>query len=141
MEAENPRSVGTVKVDISSLAFKSNIGSRKIDQAIVNRIERVLSVACSRIAPENHLPAIINPAELDHVLLASGLTRNDLQTSLLGGPYPRLHLERSKLYCLHGKHCLQAAMKVLAPEDRWWTIRLYSLESGTVNDTLRGMQG
>jgi hypothetical protein len=44
METENPRSVGIVNVNISSLAFEDNIGFRQVDQAIVNRLERVLSV-------------------------------------------------------------------------------------------------
>jgi hypothetical protein len=49
METENPRSVGIVNVKISSLAFKDNIGFRHVDQAIVNGLERVLSVVSQEL--------------------------------------------------------------------------------------------
>lgn len=128
MNTEFQDPVGIVHVDISSLAFKDDIGLRELDKNIVDRLTGVFKAGCSPDIIENHLPAFIEPTELDHLLRNSQLTATDLQASLLGRPYPRLNLGQEKLYCLHGRHRLKAAVEALRPEDRWWTIRLYSFE-------------
>ena len=130
MDTEHEDPVGIVHVDISSLAFRDDIGSRELNKATVKRLVRVFNARCSPDTIENQIPAYIQPEELSRLLQTSQLTRTALQTSLLGRPYPRLDLGQDKLYCLHGRHRLQAAARVLEPEDRWWTIRLYSFEPG-----------
>ena len=117
MEIDNQRLVGIVHVETASLAFKGDIGLRQVDMRSVNHLIRVFGISCSRDTIENHIPASIRPAELDNFLQASRLTRRDLQRSLLGGPYPHLYLAHEKLYCLHGQHRLEAARKVLRPDD------------------------
>lgn len=130
MDTEHYDPVGIVHVDISSLAFKDDIGLRELDKALVTRLAQVFKAGCSPDTAENHIPAYIQPEQLSHILRASQLTAADLQASLLGRPYRRLELGQDKLYCLHGRHRLQAALVALEPEDCWWTIRLYSFEPG-----------
>jgi hypothetical protein len=130
MSTELHDPIGIVHVNISSLAFKDDIILRPIDKNIVDGLIEVFKKECSRDEAENQIPAFIAPGELDRLLQASQLTAIDLQGSLLGRPYQRLNLGQDKLYCLHGQHRLKAAVKVLEPEDCWWTIRLFSFEPG-----------
>jgi hypothetical protein len=129
--------VGIVRVDISCLAFRSDIEARQIDNTVVQNLVTVFtesSNGCERDKPDNQVSALISSRELDHMLENSQLTRNDLQRSLLGGGYPKLNTSNTKIYCLRGRHRLRAAAVFLRhcdPEDYWWAVKLYTFGPGS----------
>jgi hypothetical protein len=139
--------VGIVRVDISCLAFRSDIEARQIDNTVapkrqidntgVQYLVKVFtesSKGCEQDEPDNQVTALISWTELDHMLENSQLTRNDLQRSLLGGGYPKLDTSNTKIYCLRGRHRLKAAALYLRhcdPEDYWWAVKLYTLGLGS----------
>jgi hypothetical protein len=127
MDIEDHNPVGIVHVNISSLDFIDNIGSREVDNQNVDILVEAFKHGCFPDAVQNQIPAFIIPAELDRALRASQLTATDLQTSLLRKPYPILNLGQEKLYCLYGRHRLAAAVK---ERHYWWTIRILSFEPG-----------
>lgn len=122
--------VGRVQVDISSLAFSD--ASRKEVPRIIDRFKCAFEEGydTSRHNPQNRLQAHIDSTELDDVLRASQLTRDDLQVSFLPGAlHPKLNTSGTKIYCFEGRHRLKAAEQFHNTDDCWWTIDLYVFES------------
>jgi DNA-binding phage protein len=129
--------VGIVRVDISCLAFRSDIEARQVDNSVIQNLITVFtesSKGCERDKLDNQIPAVISSRELDRMPENSQLTRDDLQRSLLGGGYPKLNTSNTKIYCLWGKHRLRAAAVFLRhcdPGDYWWAVKLYTFGPGS----------
>lgn len=119
--------VGIVQVDISLLTFQDDLKAKKIDPTKVQNLISIFRTSgCERDSPENQLPALISPRELDYMLETAQVTRGDLQGSLQGGGYPRFRAGDSTIYCLDGRHRLRAAEIFFKdrPEENWWTVKL-----------------
>jgi hypothetical protein len=124
--------VGRVKVSISSLVFQNEVEARQSNSKIVKKLLNVFTTTsggCERDNQENHIPAIITPAELDHILSLSQLTRDDLQVSLISGMYPKLSTSHRKIYCLDGRHRVKALLQNSLIDD-YWIIALYCFDAG-----------
>jgi len=122
--------VGRVRVDISSLAFSK--ASRKEIPRITDRFKCAFEGGydTSRHKLQNRLQAHIDLTELDNILRASQLTRDDLRASFLpGAVHPKLNTSGTKICCFDGRHRLKAAQQFHDADDRWWTIDLYAFES------------
>jgi hypothetical protein len=122
--------VGRVRADISALAFSE--ASRKEIPRIIDRFKCAFEEGydTSRHNPQNRLQAYIDSSELDHILRASRLTRDDLVASFLpGAVHPKLNTSGTKICCFDGRHRLKAAPQFHDVGDRWWTIDLYAFES------------
>jgi hypothetical protein len=86
---------------------------------------------CNRDNKMYCIPAFINHHDFEQLLQSEAHLRRDIQLSLEQVHVrPRVTLPNVRIYCLHGKHCIKAAEKFLAPHDRWWTIELYVLGTG-----------
>ena len=121
--------VRRVQVDISSLAFSE--ASRKEIPRITDRFKYAFEEGydTSRHNPQNRLQAYVGSTELDDILRASGLTRDDLLASFLpGAVHPKLNAPGTKVCCFDGRHRLKAAQQFHDADDRWWTIDLYAFE-------------
>lgn len=122
--------VGRVRVDISSLTFSE--ASRKEIPRITNQFRCALEEGydASRHNPQNSIQAYVDLTELDDILRASRLTRDNLLASFLpGAAHPKLNTLRTKICCFGGRHRLKAAQQFHDADDRWWTIDLYAFES------------
>lgn len=118
--------VGRARVDISSLTF-SDASRREIPHITKIKRSSKNGTGCSRHDPQSRIPAHIDPTELDHVLRASQLSRDNLQASLLPGAiHPKLNTAGTRICCFNGRHRLKAAEHRYNEDDRWWTIELYS---------------
>ena len=124
--------VGVVRVDIASLVYQDHVESRQIDDDIVSKLIHIFATkGCKRDKPENHISAIISSTDLDDILQASQIMRDDLQRSLLDGVYPKLNTLDKKICYLYGRHRISAAIKFFKNsvlDNRWWTIALSSFE-------------
>jgi DNA-binding phage protein len=125
--------VGRVRVALSSITFQDEIEGRLPNDAIVEYLTNVFATGSKGCEPdrlENHISAIISPADLNRVLHFSGLTRNDLQQSLLDGEYPTLNA-LSNVYCVDGKHRIAAAERLFVnsrPDQIFWTVALHCFD-------------
>lgn len=122
--------VGRVRVDISSLSFSE--ASRKEIPRITDRFKCAFEGGynASRHNLQNRLQAHVDLTELDDILRASRLTRDDLRASFLpGAVHPKLNTLGTKICCFDGRHRLKAAQQFHDVDDRWWTIDLYAFES------------
>lgn len=123
---------GTACVSLRRLIFKPEY-SRGVDRKNIERLKRIFArQGCLRLAPPNHVPAIITEQDLNVALRHSGRTHKDLLHIAQDAP-PKLTLPpKYMLECLHGQHRILAALEILAPKDEWWTVDLY-LSGLTVN--------
>ena len=129
--------VGVVKVDIACIDFNKVLGLRELDPSITKYLGNVFAklkdgpdlsehLESTRLRWDNHVEAEVEPDELDQLLRNSKLSRDDLRRAISGVDYPKLHVVDRKLQCLHGRHRLLAASKILEQGDRWWPVQIYS---------------
>ena len=130
---------GVVKVDIARIDFNKELGLREADPTITDHLENLFSrlkddpdtskhLESTRLCWDNHVEAEFDSDELEQLLRNSRLTRESLQNSIRGTDFPKLELVDRKLQCLHGRHRLLAASRVLGQEDCWWPVRIYSFD-------------
>jgi hypothetical protein len=127
LEIERSRNYkGTAKINLEEIGFPDSLQS--VEQHIVDRLcESFQKEGCHRLDAQNHVTAIISLQDLREALQAAGKSLNDLLTSD-SNHLPHLRFLTGQVLCLHGRHRIRAAAKVLASGDRWWTVDIY-LES------------
>jgi hypothetical protein len=105
-------------VDISSLAF-SDASRRENPQITKTKRSFKNGTSCSRHDPQSRISAHIDPTELDCVLRASQLSRDDLQASLLPGAiHPKLNTAGMMICCFNRRHRSKAAECLYNEDDR-----------------------
>jgi hypothetical protein len=128
------RVIGTVRAEFSSLQFmlvesiETRQGERRQeDSRIVNNLAEIFQkTKIRRYDPKNFIRAFVTPAGLRKALDASGVTQTVLTTPAPDGSLRLLKTgSNQKLSCVEGLHRIRAAEKVLAEDDRWWTVKLY----------------
>lgn len=119
--------LGIVRINLESLDFYPG---RAIDNDIVLYLKSVFEDSgCDREHDQNVVPANISSTALDSILVTSGLTRSELQLSLIHPSYrPLLNTGDLKVLCLHGRHRIEAAKRFLNSDSLWWTVKIRSLE-------------
>jgi len=118
---------GTARVKLSSLQADRSSASREqfLRPKNVKRLRDIfITEGCRRLAPENHIPALISREELEASIRRSGTSQSALFCSTDEAP-PELRLPFAPLTILHGRHRLQAAREFFGHEDDWWTVDLY----------------
>ncbi|KAF2181292.1 hypothetical protein K469DRAFT_590091, partial [Zopfia rhizophila CBS 207.26] len=95
---------------------------------VKNALKEEFKKGCFRLPPSNHIPAIITHDDLSYILRELGLSTEELLTRDLP-PKPLLCSEY-RLECLQGCHRVAAAEEVLESSERWWTVDLYSEDTG-----------
>lgn len=121
--------LGTAKVRLRNLGFeheKEDLpGARTLDDRNVARLKNIFELeGCLRLDPEHHVPAIINVEELNAVIQQSPeIQAGQLQSCQTP---PLLEFGEKVLTCIHGRHRIAAASKILSPRDKWWTVDFYS---------------
>ena len=132
--AKQSRFHGSAKIHIKHFVFRQ-INSQlptdlTLDPRNIERLTRIFKLeGCLRLDLEHHVPAVISDESLANSLRQSGVRVGDLRKR--GSP-PMLALpENFNLVCLHGKHRIAAAKKILLPGNKWWTVDLYSDGSST----------
>lgn len=113
--------VGSASIHLDSLDYQ-----HEVDNDNVKRLVALLQASrYDRADIRNHAIAIIDQDSLDAALVKSGLTLEKLATNTVDG-YPELNLPPGiRLQCLHGVDRLEAAKRVLRPEDQRWVVELY----------------
>lgn len=114
---------GTASIRLETLHFPSK-DVRELDEKNVDRLIELFQKegGCRRLEPQNHIPALVNPQQLEAALQASGVSTE----RLLADSYPELNFPPNyQLWCLHGRHRIQAAARVLPLNDRRWVVDLY----------------
>lgn len=114
---------GTARIKLEVLHFRRN-EPRELDQENLERLKECFKKGqCDRVL-RNHLPAVIDQSQLDKALRDSKVSAKTLLSNT--DPHPHLEFPAGfQLYCLHGRHRVQAAREVLPPRERWWTVDLY----------------
>jgi DNA-binding phage protein len=137
--------VGRVRVAVSSITFQDEIEGRLPNDAIVEYLKNVFatgSKGCEQDKLQNHISAIISPADLNHVLHFSGLTRNDLQQSLLEGKYPTLNA-LGNIYYVDGRHRIDAAKQLFVdsrPDEIFWIVALHCFDLNSKSAAVKYIQ-
>ena len=120
---------GTARIRLEWLQFHSG-ERRELDRRNVERLKTIFRKDCRRQDVHNHIQALVEQQHLDVALRISGVERGEL----LSHPPPELVFPPGyQLECLHGQHRIQAGKEVLSPEERWWTVELYT--SGKARET------
>ncbi|KAH7330033.1 hypothetical protein BKA65DRAFT_404486, partial [Rhexocercosporidium sp. MPI-PUGE-AT-0058] len=114
---------GTARIRLEVLHFPQN-EPRELDQKNVERLKGYFEKGqCHRVG-RNHIPAVIDQAQLSEALRDSKVSAKTLLNNT--DPHPELKFPvGSQLHCLHGRHRIQAARESLKPRDSWWTVDLY----------------
>ncbi|KAL1629899.1 hypothetical protein SLS56_005169 [Neofusicoccum ribis] len=117
---------GVAKVPIDALKFDHDLfvqHHRPVSEKIVERLRGIFRrEGCLRDDTGNWIDALVDAPHLEYILSKNGLREADLRSD--AGRFPLLELNR--VDCLQGVHRVLAASKLLNPNDRWWTVRLYS---------------
>lgn len=112
---------GSARVPLTSL-YPRNAGttSEKRREKNVERLaEAFISMGCQRLQPENNIPVLIDPRTLGDILQKYGAQMDSV-------PPPLLELPSGfRLQYLKGQSRVQAAKRVLDPDDQWWVVDLY----------------
>jgi hypothetical protein len=120
--------VGTARVDISCLKF---LEGRQIDNRIVQDLVRGFQqVRCRRYDPDNFIPVLITESNFQRALRVSDINQTALKNSSQDGSFYFLKTAKNqKLVCAHGRHRIKAAEQFLDPNDRWWPVKLFVVDS------------
>ncbi|PVH68124.1 hypothetical protein DL98DRAFT_475067, partial [Cadophora sp. DSE1049] len=114
---------GTARIRLDVLHFPQN-EPRELDQKNLERLKGYFKNGQCHRAERNHIPAVIDQAQLSEVLRDSKVSAKTLLNNT--DPHPMLKFPvGSQLHCLHGRHRIQAAREVLKPRESWWTVDLY----------------
>lgn len=116
---------GTARVRLENLHFEWN-EPRELSRKNVERLKEVFRLEnVRRLEPRNHIPAVLDQANLDEALQASEILAEQLMTNPHNDPPVLKFRPHRRLTCLHGRHRIQAAREILPPTDAWWTVDLY----------------
>lgn len=111
---------------IEALKFDHDIfvqHHRPISEKIVERLRSIFRrEGCLRDDSGNWINALVDASHLESILSKNGLCEADLRSDAQKLPL----LELNRVDCLQGVHRILAASRLLNPNDRWWTVRLYS---------------
>lgn len=126
---------GIARVRLECLNFDSedledleDLKAKDRDEDIKNveRLEEIFKTGgIWRLEPRHYIPAFIDKQTLDSAIQNSKTSLKDLLENPEEFPPelkfpPNYHLE-----CLHGRHRIEAARKVLTPKSNWWIVSLY----------------
>lgn len=126
LEERNRLLRGYAKIGFEHLDFKRPLyGARAFDQKNVDRLARVFELeGCWRLELGHYITAVIDNGTLQQAMNLSGVSLEDMKdpTNL-----PWLTLPGNcQISCLYGIHRIAAAMQILLPGDRWWSVTLYN---------------
>lgn len=121
---------GVARVPIEALKFDHNLFAhhhRPKSEKIVRRLRGIFRrEGCLRYDSSNWIDALVDSDHLGSVLAQNGLREADLHPDAQKFPL----LEFTRVDCLQGVHRVLAASALLNPNDRWWTVKLYSRGTG-----------
>ncbi len=106
---------GSVKIPLDKIRHEELPNNpRQLNKKNVTTLLNLFRLeGCLRLDPEHHVPALISRS-----VVPQGLHP--------GAEPPRFNPEHP-VVCLHGRHRVEAARKLLTGnEDRWWVVDLYS---------------
>ncbi|KAH9873409.1 hypothetical protein IAQ61_004032, partial [Plenodomus lingam] len=119
---------GLARVSLDSLHFEHPLVLEKHRNESLDNVQRLEKIfersGCLRLHDENILNAVVREDDLATALSRSNLTAAALRRIISATDAPALHLE--KVSCLTGLHRIRAADRFLDPNDKWWTVRLFS---------------
>lgn len=117
---------GSAKVELKHLVFSTSRGRErdpKNERFLIDSFQRD---GCMPLNVIHHIPALISEHDFKGALQRCNTTSNLLQ-GRNAAYLPALYFpEGFELQCLFGRHRVEAAKRVLRPEDRWWVVELYS---------------
>lgn len=117
---KNIKHLGTARIDVCNLEFPSDR-----DEENVEALTALFKEDFQGLNPKYHIPAKINPQDLDNALHISGLS------ALCDGPvpdegYPQLQFPPGfRLQCLRGRSRAEAVQRAFPPGARRWTVDLF----------------
>ena len=116
---------GTARVRLENLHFEWN-EPRELSRKNVERLKEIFRMEdVHRLEPSNHVPAVIEPADLEAAMQVSEVSAEKLLSNPDNNPPALRFPPEHRLRCLHGRHRIQAARETLPPIDAWWTVDLY----------------
>ncbi len=134
----NIQPTAIVRVHLESLDF---LNTQDINNSTVLHLLNVLEESpyeCERDHNQNVIPAYIDTSKLEQILKLSSLSLEDFSQSLRSCNFrPHLILENIKICCLYGKQRVEAAKLFLPSHKFWWTIKLYCLNSRSINNQIQ----
>lgn len=126
---------GIFRIPLCKLKHEGpDVNPRQLDLKNVQRLLNIFELeGCLRMEPDNYVPALIPRALLPTVpKVAGGLADWMIEPPVFDPP--------ESLYCLHGRHRIEAARQYLSLTGKWWVVYLYVEEhlSSSSRITLRG---
>jgi hypothetical protein len=116
---------GTARVRLDNLHFEWN-EPRELSRKNVERLKEIFRTEnVHRLEPRNHIPAVVEEAELDAATRTSEVSAENLLRNPDDGPPLLIFPPSHRVICLHGRHRIQAARETLPPTDAWWTVDFY----------------
>ena len=113
---------GIARISLDVLYFQPD-EHRNIDPKQVNFLKECFQKdRCRRLESKNYIEATIDEGSLDAALRKAGVSNREL---LEESPYLRFP-RGFQLRCRHGQHRILAAREYLLPDDKWWTVELYT---------------
>ncbi|ETN44455.1 uncharacterized protein HMPREF1541_10636 [Cyphellophora europaea CBS 101466] len=120
---------GTARVRLEHMHFEWN-ETRELNRKNVQRLREVFRTEnVRRLEPRNHIPAVVDQAELDSALQLSKCSAETLLSNTNAEPPELKFPARHRVTCLHGRHRVQAARETLPPTDAWWVVDFYLKDS------------
>lgn len=116
---------GTAKIRFDNLEFTN--GPRKLDEKTAAYLaDKFKRQGIFRMEPKNRLPGVIDAETLQAALDVSPEASSQTLLDNPNGNPPELRLPSGLMIdCRQGHHRIEAAKKLLARKDWWWTVDLY----------------
>lgn len=115
---------GLARLDLEVLDFGDVLGEAKhrpLSPRNVTRLRKVFELeGCNRYDEANYISAFVHPARLDGLTI-TGPSQYPVDVAEI----PRVTFGQP-VRCLNGLHRIRAAQEHLDPNDRWWTVKLYT---------------
>jgi hypothetical protein len=124
--------LGTARIRLDNLSFDY----KPDDENVQLLRKKFKDPGCLRLDPNNHIPAIIPKAILQHAIQASRTSSTALKSPPNGYPAELIFPSDYAVRCLHGCDRIEAAKGLLFGSDRWWTVDIYSEGSVSVSPNL-----
>ena len=116
---------GTARIRLEHMHFEWN-ETRELNRKNVERLKDVFRTENTRrLEPRNHIPAVVDQAELDIALQISKFSAETLLSNPDAEPPALRFPKHHRITCLHGRHRVQAAQETLPPTDAWWVVDFY----------------
>ena len=116
---------GYARVRLDDVEFDSG---RDLDSRNVRRLLGVFKRSCERENPGNAISVVVRKEILANML------QQDLHREAIHSLSPeQLPYLKTKVLCLHGKHRICAARRLLRHSERWWIAKIY--DSGKNSNT------